>query len=257
MHTVRRILMLLIKVLIIGCLFYPISLFYPQLEWNFADSVQLFLGYEGNYEWWFLRPYIIIGLCSPFLLSIFDRRPWLTLCFSFFMYSLTKGFIYFGVHSIPLIFEQLFILSPAFFIGAGLAKWGILSIASKISPPLSKKIVQSAAWIILVLMVFYKIHFPSGLFDFVIAAIFVLCAIVIKDCLWKRVSRLLVVFGEEATSMWLIHTFIAIYYWSEFSYSFKYPIVIFVFVVLASFILSKLITILYNPIRTKLEYLFA
>ena len=70
------------------------------------------------------------------------------------------------------------------------------------------------------------------------------------------VYNLLTTLGKEATSMWLIHTFISIYYWSGLTYSFQYPILIFLFVVICSYILSIAITMPYNIIRKRIESLF-
>ena len=76
MRIFRRIILLLIKVLLMGCIFYPISIFYPELGWKFdvISCVKLFLGYEGNYEWWFLRPYIVISIFAPFILRCLDKN---------------------------------------------------------------------------------------------------------------------------------------------------------------------------------------
>ena len=39
------------KVILVGTIFYPISLFYPDLQWHlsFMECVRLLLGYSGNY----------------------------------------------------------------------------------------------------------------------------------------------------------------------------------------------------------------
>lgn len=254
MHTIQRIAMLLAKVLLVGCIFYPVSLLYPQLNWNLSHVFQLLLGYEGNYEWWFLRPYIVIASCSFPLLAAFDKRPDWTLCISLVLYCGTKGILYKEIHVIPMILQQIFILSPAFFLGAALAKWGILAKASGIS---SQKKCRIIAWSTLILMVLYKSIFPAGLFDFILSAVFVICMMVTKGCTRRGGVGLLIKIGEEATAMWLIHTFIAIYYWSNLTFSLRYPLAIFVFIVLSSYIFSKFIAIPYATIKNRLNRLFA
>lgn len=67
MKNLKRISLLMAKVILVGTIFYPISLFYPDLQWHFSfmECVRMLLGYSGNYEWWFLRPYLIIAALIP------------------------------------------------------------------------------------------------------------------------------------------------------------------------------------------------
>lgn len=257
MKNLKRIVMLMSKVLMVGIIFYPISIFYPNLGWNFNifNCVKMLLGYIGNYEWWFLRPYIIIVAISPWLLARFEETPKVSFFLSLALYIITKYLIYFHDFHIPLILEQVFILLISFYLGAALAKWGILAGAKSLSDSNARISILSIA--VLLAMLIYKIFFPSGILDPFISAIFTICAILLVNVLGKRCHFLFVCLGKEATSMWLIHTFISIYYWSELSYSFRYPILIFGFVVICSYILSITITIPYNLIRKRMESLFA
>ena len=53
MKNLKRISLLMAKVILVGTIFYPISLFYPDLQWHFSfmECVRMLLGYSGNYEW--------------------------------------------------------------------------------------------------------------------------------------------------------------------------------------------------------------
>ena len=112
---------------------YPISLFYPDLQWHFSfmECVRMLLGYSGNYEWWFLRPYLIIAALSPFLLKGIDKKSVICLTISLLLYFLTKYLIYFRDFHLFVILEQVFILCLPFFLGAILAKYGILASGQK------------------------------------------------------------------------------------------------------------------------------
>ena len=253
MRRFQRFVTLICKVAIIGCIFYPISLLYPDLGWNLNHIYQLFLGYEGNYEWWFLRPYIIILLFSFQIISVFDKYPVRTSIISICLYFFVKLLIYNNIRVVPLIVEQLFILLPAFFIGISLAKWGFLVVARRYSLRIRNIFI---AWVVLLVLIIYKSILPFGVIDFLIAGVFVFCAIIIRPCFGKN-AGLLIKLGREATSIWLIHTFIAIYYWADIIYSFRYPIIIYIAVLICSYICSKAIAVLYNPIRAKLVSLFA
>ena len=97
MKNLKRISLLMAKVILVGTIFYPISLFYPDLQWHFSfmECVRMLLGYSGNYEWWFLRPYLIIAALSPFLLKGINKKSVICLTISLLLYFLTKYLLYF------------------------------------------------------------------------------------------------------------------------------------------------------------------
>ena len=97
MKNLKRISLLMAKVILVGTIFYPISLFYPDLQWHFSfmECVRMLLGYSGNYEWWFLRPYLIIAALYPFLLKGNNKKSVICLTISLLLYFLTKYLIYF------------------------------------------------------------------------------------------------------------------------------------------------------------------
>lgn len=88
MKNLKRISLLMAKVILVGTIFYPISLFYPDLQWHFSfmECVRMLLGYSGNYEWWFLRPYLIIAALSPFLLKGINKKSVICLTISLLLY---------------------------------------------------------------------------------------------------------------------------------------------------------------------------
>lgn len=256
MKNLKRISLLMAKVILVGTIFYPISLFYPDLQWHFSfmECVRMLLGYSGNYEWWFLRPYLIIAALSPFLLKGINKKSVICLTISLLLYFLTKYLIYFHDFHLFVILEQVFILCLPFFLGAILAKYGILAWAKSIS---QSHFAVFLSITVLMVMLLYKFYFPSGIIDPFISAVFVICCIILTNIVKSGgVYNLLTTLGKEATSMCLIHTFISIYYWSGLTYSFQYPILIFLFVVICSYILSIAITMPYNIIRKRIESLF-
>lgn len=251
MRPFHRIFQLLTKVAFIALLFYPISFFYPELGWHFSikNCIKFFLGYEGNYEWWFLRPYIIITLLSPFLLRILDKSPKVSLILSIILMFLIKIYIYYAYLSwfeIPLIIQQFFILLPSFFMGALCSSSGLFFKAIEYSK--KKCIISYASVIVILAMLIYKLVFPSGIIDPFLSLAFALCVIMAKKLIGS-ISRIFVILGKESMSMWLIHTFITIYYWSNLTYSFRYPILILVFAIVSSYIISLFISLIYNPVK--------
>jgi hypothetical protein len=180
MKNLKRISLLMAKVILVGTIFYPISLFYPDLQWHFSfmECVRMLLGYSGNYEWWFLRPYLIIAALSPFLLKGINKKSVICLTISLLLYFLTKYLIYFHDFHLFVILEQVFILCLPFFLGAILAKYGILAWAKSIS---QSHFAVFLSITVLMVMLLYKFYFPSGIIDPFISAVFVICCIILTN----------------------------------------------------------------------------
>lgn len=64
----------------------------------------------------------------------------------------------------------------------------------------------------------------------------------------NRHPAVLLKLGNASATMWLTHTFVSIYYFSDFTYSLKIPILIFLFVVLSSYVIAEMIDKAYQII---------
>ena len=76
------------------------------------------------------------------------------------------------------ILEQVFILCLPFFLGAILAKYGILAWAKSIS---QSHFAVFLSITVLMVMLLYKFYFPSGIIDPFISAVFVICCIILTN----------------------------------------------------------------------------
>lgn len=68
----------------------------------------------------------------------------------------------------------------------------------------------------------------------------------------KIIDGFLCEIGKKSTSMWLIHGFIYLYFFKDFIYGFKYPLVIFIVLVAITYAVSTLIDLLYNKIQSRI-----
>ena len=74
--------------------------------------------------------------------------------------------------------RTVFILCLPFFLGAILAKYGILAWAKSIS---QSHFAVFLSITVLMVMLLYKFYFPSGIIDPFISAVFVICCIILTN----------------------------------------------------------------------------
>jgi hypothetical protein len=62
----------------------------------------------------------------------------------------------------------------------------------------------------------------------------------------KYIAYFLLVMGKRSTGIWLIHTYFIYYIFHDFTYSFKYPVLIFAVITTVCFCVSAVIDSVYN-----------
>lgn len=164
MHNGRRIAQLYALVALISLLFYPWhNVLNPELGWAFglagiANSVS---GYQPyNLEWWFLFPYVIVMLLSPFIFKLLTRSPRHVIAGSVAAWLLSTAAIVYLLHYVwgselystyrPV--EQVLILCQfmmPFTVGALCAKTGLLKTLSECA--MKYKLVMLAVLCLLLL----------------------------------------------------------------------------------------------------------
>ncbi len=229
---------------------YPFSYFFPELNWDFSFSNcwKYLLGYEGNYEWWFLRPYLLILIFSELILKCVGRcrvgmAVLVSLCYFAIKFLIFKGL----ATGIPVLVQQVCILLLPFALGIICAQKGILWKAKMCS---GKKCYRYGGGILLMLLFVMKALWPQGLFDPFIAVVFSCC---ILGGFGGSHPKLLLILGNMSATMWLTHTFVSIYYLSDFTYGLRIPILIFSFVVVSSYMIAWMIEKLYKFIVERID----
>lgn len=260
----ERVGKLLFNVTVVGALFYPISYFFPHLGWYFGNGefVKCITGYNPyNAEWWFIAPWILLCLASPIIIRLFKKNVTLASIAVFFLYCFGKYIAHTNMpahyRSLQVLASTLICLFP-FVLGIISARYSLF----KIWDIKHRKLISSIAFILLFLMkvVFIK----NGFIDPIIAGLSIICIIQLIDVsqngttitysnsLGKTTRHVFFLLGCQSTNMWLIHTFICCYYFANFLYILKFPLLIYLVLIVVSYILAVLIQNVQNYLWNKL-----
>ena len=215
--------------------------FFGAYNLDFENLLSNFIGYDTTYNptLWFLLPYIIIFLISPYLLLCYNRfkiRTTTIIVFIFFVLSaVLLKYHAMQIISIPDVIKVLlecFRLLFYFFIGASFARFGV---------PVIK--LQGSNWIIGMLLLILCI--VRCMFDNAILSPFFCIFYLILIANFKygnNISTFLKTMGSHSLNLWLIHAYFTYGFLDFMIYWTDYPIIIF----LSTIILSYLISIAFN-----------
>jgi hypothetical protein len=197
-----------------------------------------------NYQVWFLLPYSILAFFSPLIIkSINKLSPFLIFLTTGIFYVIAYSLIHFYgktffadkifLNLVILCFELLFPLV----LGCLSAKYINLSYMKKC---LDNCEVKNVCFVILLLaLVLLRSLYRSNIFDGIYACLFIMLFVLIERPKW--LNNFLLEIGKRSTSMWFIHSYFCYYLFHDFIYSFKYPIVIYIILIVCSYICSVII----------------
>lgn len=220
-----------------------------------------FLGLDTEYyngAWWFLTIYILLVLLSPVLNRIVLKYPnWLTLIFSLIIYVVAylqrfKSIIIFDIEILDWIMHQLAYLGTSFFpfiVGAIFAKDKIYSKLVKMTKTLKFKNVLGLALIVLMII-------GHGIVQTLFVAPFIgISFICIFNLLDKpsQLNQLLLFIGKNSTNLWLVHMFFYLVYFRKLVFLPKYPLFIYMWLVILCLVASFIINRIYMPLSQKLD----
>lgn len=224
----------------IGHVMFPNT--YPGNFINIINNITAFhTTYNG--EHWFIFPYLLLAISSPFLFRICDNyKPAVVLGMTFFLYLFScfliskYGNSYLYTHMLayhPILYTSLLF---NFILGALACKNGWLNKENY-------NITSSWAWILLTSICIIRCMFKSSAFHnlFVFAFIW----------LWLQTNRpkwldsILAHFGHHSMNIWLIHTFFCYYLFHDWIYGFKYPVFVYSVLLLVSYLSSHIINRIY------------
>lgn len=228
----------------------------PKYPGSIENIIANAIGFNTTYnaECWFLLPYAILTLIAPFVVfNVLDRYSISkTLVFALSLYIAVKyiisryGALY--LYGRMFVYTPILVLSlyPAFFIGAAFIKhWNWISLQIN-----RNKNVGGWLWLLLIIVVITEcvIHSAAvGLFYLVAVVVIFYAA-----PRWKIVDTILVRLGRHSMTMWLIHTWFCYYLFHNFIYGFKYPLLIYLALILTSITASYIIKFMLRPIVTRL-----
>jgi hypothetical protein len=221
-----------------------------------ADVWNNITGWDTSYnrETWFLFPYLLLSLSSPFWFKLMDKMwPVLFITVVLFLYIVNKywGHIFHpetcGYVSILQIFRYFSLLLP-FCFGMMTAKYFKYSLFKKYT---KSKTIQALLIFSLFALMFIDSYINNYRLDNFYSLIFILIFILINRPAW--LDTLLLEMGKRSTSMWLIHTYFCYYLFHDFIYGFKYPLVIFAVLVGISYLSAIVIDWINGKVQVALR----
>lgn len=180
----------------------------------------------------FLLPYALLALASKQIWRIFDSvnvyafiviTLMLNIVCSYVISRFGTVFLYANSWAyIPVLFLQM--LFP-FSLGACLVRYPWI---------ISKCKMGGVNWIILLVLTICHCCIVTGAFDnFYVLAFIILFVNAPRP---KLLERFLFEVGKRSTSMWFIHAYFYGMYFHDFIYSFKYPLLIYIVLIVVSYV---------------------
>lgn len=254
-----RIFKLLINYWIVLLLFVGIGFIVGRTE-AFSGGIGAFLlnffvlsnSYNG--AWWFLQTYIILVFLSPMLSTLVKK-------YSSFSLLLISGSVYlisyiqrikhvvnFGDNIVLSMFVDAAVLVGTslfpFIVGCLFAKE---KIYSKLYDRFYRMSYKNFFCLTGILMLVIIHSFYESLIIAPLTAISFICFFNLMDKS-MFVKKVLTFLGDHSTNIWLTHMFFYISIFPELTFAPKYPILIFVWLVILCLISSFVINVMYKPI---------
>ena len=221
-------------------------------------------------EAWFLVPYLITMCLFPLIIRWFERKHanmWVDAVFIFLLNTIVISLI------IPTVskYECLAVLCGSFFYqriivtlatlsmfmaGCFLAKYNVIE---RIRACFDYGYIAKLVGLVMIATVYVirqnmlmPVQWGWDTLDFFYAAVFTIGMLLLLDGL-NLIKKFLAFIGKQATGIWLIHAFFCYYYFQKFTYSFRNPILIFLFLMVVSSLLSWVIGLILSGIWSLLK----
>lgn len=250
--------------------FIPLG-FFLRCDIIDSDPLNLIMNFFAintsyNWEWWFLRPFLVIIILFPITLKWINRKNsqilidfFLIVTFSEFVQSIFPyiwGLPIFNDISQSLfgkIMVQVFELFPQFLMGCIIAKYDLFT---KFRRLFKKNYILHLFSISLLIIIFYIRKRLDGDYDFIYAPLFIIASTsIIQDI--KYLNTTFEILGEKSTSMWLIHSFFCFYYFQKFIYSPRISLLIILLLIVSSYCSAYIIDYIVIKISVFIKKLFS
>lgn len=202
-----------------------------------------------NWEWWFIFPYILLLLVSNTLFKYVLRWN----LFTSFLVSCAVYIVAYLAISLykPLLVEYFALFNIFEFLRMVCSfMWGALFAKYDLFAEIKTYIKLNILWtnilmaFILILAFIIRTIIPIHAASVFFMVIFACCFYMIKKS--TIVENFFILMGKHSTNIWLVHTFFCYYYFHDFIYGLKYPVLIYIVTLGLSFIASLLINKVYR-----------
>lgn len=224
---------------------------------SWSTFILTFLGVKCSYNgaWWFLTTYIILVLTSPITNRIVrNNRPTIIAIISIIIYVIAyiqriKNVIVVDNQVLTWFITQVALWGTSqfpFMIGSIFAHKRLYSY---IEERISKIRLKNILGVLMIIGMIIGHGLIQSLFIApFIGIVFIIMFNIMKlpQWLWKLFNYL----SSHSTNMWLVHMFFYMIYFKEIVYAPRYPILIFIWLVILSIAASYVIKMIENPIIT-------
>lgn len=222
---------------------------------NFIKFMYNFTAIDTSYNgtWWFVFSYILLVLASSTIFKIIDKYNYIiVLLVSFVLYAL----FYVQLIKTPIVFNELFL---------DLILRQITSFGFVIFPFVMGAVAYQQKWysvfsayfqrnknsnFILMLIIIAAVIFHGFVPTLFIAVftgfLFIFCFNALR--LPNTVQNILKYFSKHSTNIWLTHMLFYSVFFKEIIYAPKYPILIYLWLLLWCLVASYIVNLLYDPI---------
>lgn len=220
---------------IVGC--FVKSDIYPG---SIIDIITNILTVRTSYnnECWFLFPFILLSLTSPLLFKACDRyNGYLVFSVGFALEFLCLYII--SRYGDKFLYNNLWVYKPfqyfqlmfPFVLGSLCAKY-----SSIMKPALLAKLNGGGKFAIFILVVFVRCFLDLPFIHTIYSLALLICILNFSRSV--LVDSFLSMFGKQSTYMWMIHTWFCYYLFHDYIYWFKYPLIIYIVLVVITFATS-------------------
>ncbi len=258
MRSWNRIFNLYINYWIVFLLFIPLACFIRPQNYpgNLTEFICNFIALDCSYnrEWWFFLPYVLLVISSKHIFNILDKldiKTTLTtvtvLCILYIITNTIGKSIFRTSQPLQVVAWYITLLFT-FICGALFARYNIFeyfqSYFSRYSSPKRNFLLICGLSTLCILRMMLG---PSMLNPFFVIP-FLICYVCMKHN--KHISWMLRFWGRHSTNLWLVHTFFAYYLFHDFIYSFHYPILIYLVLLIISLGSSYVVRFIHHPIKS-------
>ena len=249
--TLRQLKNFYIRYWIVFIAFIPMGIMFGRYKFNLTEFVLSLFGLVSPYnlEWWYVKCYCIFLLIFP-LLYLIDY----VLC------KLMRSYVLFLVYGIALLIfavfnnKLLFIENLntylCFFSGMVCVSLNLFDNLKELYLKIKWARYLIAVTVILLMVLVRSVVSTDCEYDFLFVPIFIFnICIVLKSSVFKKtVNKVLFIVGKYSMYIWLIHTFFAYYYFQNFTYFFRYSILIFIVCMLCSLACGIVLDFIYKKV---------
>lgn len=208
-----------------------------------------------NGAWWYANTYILLVALQPLSRKFVERCPaWLVILLTFAFYTVSYGIRFCGwgaCDSVILswIITHVGLLGTSYFpyvIGMLFCKKQVISLLRQRLTAINVRNIY-----IFTVLMFTGMIVVHGMVQSLFVAVITATVTVILLCvcpLPKRLISLLCYLGEHSTNIWLVHMFFYAVLFKGFVFCAKYPIPVFLLLLLSSLASSYVIKWLSKPI---------